>query len=334
MNAADLLSRKSLIYASFFVFLFLMINGRPSAGKSQFDAELSPAPAENATAPTQPPEPTPVTGLDPSPTPEPTLTPGPTPTLAPDYWKMAPILPTALSDNVIAIYRLGQTMGNDPKAFSKVGDCNSTNPYFLTEFDLEPEAYQLGEYQDLQATIEYFSGSFGRTSLAAKNGLTATAVLAPLWTDWKVCHANETPLECEYRLHKPSFAILSFGTNDAMGVVPFEDSMRRVIEHTIGNGIVPILSTKADNAEGGHKINQTIVKLAYEYQLPLWNYWLAVQPLPEHGLRSRDHLSDNNFADYFDFETPGNLKYGWPVRNLTALQVLDAVREMILEQTQ
>jgi len=85
---------------------------------------------------------------------------------------------------------------------------------------------------------------------------------------------------------------------------------------------VPVLATKADNLEGDHLINQALARLAYEYDIPLWNFWSAVQPLPNHGLLEDGfHLSHG--ANYFD--EPANLKRAWPVRNLTALQVIDAV---------
>lgn len=266
-------------------------------------------------------------------TPEPTQTPtqGPTATLAPGAWKDMPVIPTALSEKVFTIYDLGLMMGNNPNAFSKVGDCSSSTPYFLKNFDLGPDNYKLGEYEDLEITIEYFSGSFERESRAVKIGMSANAVLSPLWNDWKTCFANETPLDCEFRINKPSFAIISLGTNDAMGTVPFEDRFRRVIAQTIGNGVVPILATKADNAEGDNHINETIAQMAYEFQLPLWNFWRAVQPLPDHGMYTRDHLSGDEYVSFTDFEADGNLQYGWPTRNLSALQMLDAIRQMILE---
>jgi hypothetical protein len=98
--------------------------------------------------------------------------------------------------------------------------------------------------------------------------------------------------------------------------------MRRIIEFSIENGVVPILSTKADNEEGNGIVNATIARLAYEYDIPLWNYWLAVQPLPDHGLQEDGaHITwgPNRFDD------PQAMKKGWTVRNLTALLVLDAV---------
>lgn len=260
----------------------------------------------------------------PSPTAEATPTKGPTPTLAPDAWQKAPVLPTSVSQRVKLIYQMGLLKGNNPRAFSKVGDCNSTMPYFLGEFDT-PAKYNLGSYVALQETLDFFAGSFGRTSLAAKDGLTAHASLSVLWNTWKDCETYETPLTCEYRIHRPMYAIISFGTNDANGTVDFEIALRKVIEMTIGNSIIPILSTKADNAEGNNSINQIINQLAYEYELPLWNYWLAVQQLPDQGLRSPEHLSAG--PDGFSILTGENLNFGWPVRNLTALQVLDAVRK-------
>ncbi len=262
----------------------------------------------------------------PSPTAEATPTQGPTPTLGPDAWQVAPVIPTSVSQRVKLIYQMGLLNGNDPGAFSKVGDCNSTMPYFLGEFDT-PGKYDLGSYGALQETLDFFAGSFGRTSLAAKDGLTAHASLSVLWNTWKDCETYETPLTCEYRIHRPMYAIISFGTNDANGTVDFEIALRKVIEMTIGNSIVPILSTKADNAEGDNSINQTIHQLAYEYELPLWNYWLAVQQLPDKGLRSPEHLSAG--PDGFSTLTGENLDFGWPVRNLTALQVLDAVRKAV-----
>jgi hypothetical protein len=262
----------------------------------------------------------------PSPTPEDTPTKGPTPTLAPDAWQTAPVLPTSVSQRVKLIYQMGLLNGNNPRAFSKVGDCNTTMPYFLGDFDTSGQ-FALGEYAELQETLDYFAGSFGRTSLAAKDGLTAHASLSVLWNTWKDCETYETPLTCEYRIHKPMYALISFGTNDANGNVDFELALRKVIEMTIGNSIVPILSTKADNAEGDNSFNQAIVRLAYEYELPLWNYWLAVQSLPDKGLRSPEHLSVGPGG--FSSLTGEDLDFGWPVRNLTAIQALEAVRRAV-----
>ncbi|MEW6285445.1 MAG: SUMF1/EgtB/PvdO family nonheme iron enzyme [Chloroflexota bacterium] len=252
-------------------------------------------------------------------------------TLPPNFWMDMPVVPDGISDRVREIYARGLLMGNNPNAFSKIGDCHSTLPYFLADFDRE--VYNLGEYEELQPAIEYFKGSFGRESLAAKKGLSTAGVLASLWSDWKQCARNETPLDCEFRHHRPSFAIISLGTNEAYDVrldkTTFEGRLRRIIEHSIDQGVVPILSTKADNDEGDHYINFVTAKLALEYQLPLWNFWRAVQPLPQHGMRSADHLTFAPTASFTDFSKPEYLAYGMQIRNLTALQILDVIRREI-----
>lgn len=100
--------------------------------------------------------------------------------------------------------------------------------------------------------------------------------------------------------------------------------MRKVIEFSLEQGVLPILGTKADNREGNHLINQTIARLAYEYDLPLWNFWLAAQDLPGRGLQEDgSHLT---FAAPF-FDRPAALKSAWPVRNLNALQILEQVMQ-------
>jgi hypothetical protein len=98
------------------------------------------------------------------------------------------------------------------------------------------------------------------------------------------------------------------------------------VEFSIEHGTVPILATKADNWEGDHSLNAAIARVAADYDVPLWNFWLAVQPLPGHGLTEDGfHLT---FARNF-FDDPVRMQSAWPVRNLTALQALDAVRKGI-----
>ncbi len=278
--------------------------------------------------------------IQPSPTIEPTATaitlatatstPQPYSSLPPEEWREWPVIPTMLSERMITIYELGQITGNNPNAFTKIGDCHSIPPEFFAVF--ETGNYDLGNYDYLQETIDYFPGSFERQGRAAKLGLTATGVLSVLWNDWKDCTPMETPLDCEYRLNTPSFAIISLGTNDANGVAPFETTLRRVIDVTIGHGVVPILATKADNAEGDNSINETIARLAYEYEIPMWNFWRAVQPLPDHGVilpDHREHLSYSGIASTGDLREE-YLEFGYNTRNLTGLQVLDIVRRNII----
>jgi len=271
------------------------------------------------------------TDVNPSPTPEqaalPEAQPLPTQSATPDpqNWMDWPIIPDG-SQAVREIYQRGLELGNRPGAFSKVGDCGSTPAWFLGDFDRDPQFYQLGEYQNLSAVIEAFSGSFSRTTLAGKAGFNAASVFAPLWADRKQCQPDEGPLACELRLQRPSFVFIMLGSNDVYHLEEFEPQMRNIIEYTISQGVVPILATKADNIEKDHQINATLASLAVEYDIPLWNYWRAVQPLPDQGLQEDGvHLTwaPNRFND------PVAMKSAWAVRNLTALQTLDAIWQYV-----
>src|SRR5690606_27723368 len=121
---------------------------------------------------------------------------------------------------------------------------------------------------------------------------------------------------------------IMLGTNEASGNhAVFESNLREILDLTIARGILPVLATKADNLEGDHAINAIIAQLAEEYEIPLWNFWLAVQPLPDHGLQEDGaHLTygGNHFEDAF------LMQKAWPWRNLTALQVLDMIRRNVM----
>jgi hypothetical protein len=227
-----------------------------------------------------------------------------------------------LSPALQEVYRRGLKRGNNPQAFSKIGDCGSTPTWFLGDFDRGSRFYNLGKYSHLEAVVAAFQGSFGRTSLAARKGFNASSVFAPIWSDPKLCEPNEAPLACEYRQQNPAFAFIMLGTNDVHHLDTFEGDMRKIIEFSLQQGVIPILSTKADNLEGDHTVNAILARLAQVYQVPLWNYWRAVQPLPDQGLQEdQAHLTwqPNKFND------PKALESGWAMRNLTALQVLDAI---------
>src|SRR5258708_31765026 len=49
-------------------------------------------------------------------------------------WQTRPIIP-AVSETARQIYQRGLKLGNDPQAFSKVGDCHIVPPFFLADFD-------------------------------------------------------------------------------------------------------------------------------------------------------------------------------------------------------
>jgi hypothetical protein len=256
----------------------------------------------------------------------------PRPTPNPDGWKSLPPIPT-FGDRAREIYRRGLALGRNPRVFSKIGDCQNITTYFLAGFE-EPEKYHLGPYADLQATIDWFKGSFGRKSLSVHGGMNVAAVLSPLWADPASCNAGENPMDCELRVNNPSIAIISEEEAWTGNVEKYGTYLRKVIESAIDQGVVPILATKADNLEGGNRIDALIAELAWQYDIPLWNFWGSVQWLPSRGLAEDGfHLTQGyNFNNYF-FDLPPKDWSGWMERNLTALQALDAARRDLIMQS-
>lgn len=236
-------------------------------------------------------------------------------------WQSWPVVPP-VSQTARELYQRGQQQGKNSHAFSKIGDGEISTAWFLSAFDLGPQHYELGPHQDLFPTIEHFAGSFERIGMAAKRGFNTHRILDASSNIRAPCESGESPLTCELRVHRPAFAILSLGTNQVWEPDEFEAGMRQILDVLLARNVVPILSTKGDNLEGDHRINHIVACLAQEYDVPLWNFWAAIQPLPNHGLQpDLEHLS----YGVPDFSNPKALQTAWTVRNLTALQVLNAV---------
>jgi predicted small secreted protein len=254
----------------------------------------------------------------------------PKPALEENAWMQMPAVPTGLGNSMRLVYEKGLALGNDAKHFSIIGDCQNVSSYFLSVYD-KPDEFSLGEeYAYLQPTIDYYQGSFSRKSLAVKGGFNVAAILSPLRADPKSCNQGESPLDCELRVWRPSVVFVSMETWwSEKPAQEYDKYMRRVIERILETGAVPIIATKADNLEGDNAINATIAQIAYDYDLPLWNFWAAVQPLPNHGL-SPDHFHLTFARNFFD--DPVRMKSAWPWRNLTALQTLEVVHRGLAEQ--
>ena len=254
----------------------------------------------------------------------------PKPPLEKDAWMKMPIVPDGVSESMREVYQRGIESGNDPTHFSIIGDCQNVSSYFLSVFDT-PGEFSLGsEYAYLQPTIDYYHGSYSRVSLAVKGGFNAAAVLSPLRADPKSCNAGESPLDCELRTWRPSVVFVSMETWwSHKPAEEYDKYMRKVLDRIIEFGAVPIIATKADNLEGDNSINATVAQIAYEYEIPMWNFWAAVQPLPDKGLSPDGfHLT---FGRNF-FDDPKRMLNAWPWRNLTALQSLDEVHKALNEK--
>ncbi|MFC1961114.1 SH3 domain-containing protein [Chloroflexota bacterium] len=268
-------------------------------------------------------------------------TPLPPPTAPPALAPAAPTSPdgipivTGITANARQIYLVGRERGNLPHVVSKIGDSITFSPAYLRQLGAD---YNLGQYSYLQPVVDFFTGptgrgenSFAAASVSAVPGWTTADVLSPGGAPAPPCSPDEPPLLCEYRTARPSIALIMLGTVDSEGKITltqYRANLQRIIEITIGQGIVPVLSTippmqiEPSRDARASQINQIIIETARSYDIPLWNYYAAMTGLPNQGLSSDgghpSEAPDGKHA-YFDAE---HLQYGYTMRNLTALQVL------------
>ena len=283
----------------------------------------------------------------PTPSPEPTtedlgiitptstlVTPTPIPPPLPDLVVGLPVDLLILIDdatiaNVQAIYARGQEMGNDPHAFSKIGDSTIENPHFLTRFDDGP--YTLGDFAALQPMIDYYHGSFSRQGVAVKRGMNSWVVTDPMWADPEQCEPNEGPMACEIRLHRPSVAFIRLGTND-VGSEGFRDNLHQIIQYCIDHGVIPIIGTKADRYRDPYnQVNAILIAVAAEMHVPLFDFDRASQILPDHGMT----VDGTHLTTFFtqDYRQGYALWTGYGLHNMLALMTLDRVWQAVTGAT-
>lgn len=231
------------------------------------------------------------------------------------------VLPPAARRFARSIYEYGQSLGNNPHAFSRIGDSVIEQPYFLTRFD--DDEYNLGNYAFLQATIDHFDGSFDRPDIAVWRGLHSWSVFDPVWALKPPCASGETVIACVIRVEQPSILFLRLGTNDVGVPDAFETNMRRMIVYAVEHGVIPVLITKADR-HGGDDNNAIIRRLASELAVPLWDFDRAASALPNRGL-DQDGIHLTTFYAH-DYRQSVALQRGHGLQNLTALLMLDALR--------
>jgi hypothetical protein len=262
---------------------------------------------------------------------------------------IVPLIDPPMRIQLRKIYRTGLSFGNRPAVFAKVGDSITGNKFFLKDVGCGVEV--LGSNQSLAPTIKYFRGiafpdsyttawcgnanSFSRDSYASDHGWTANEPLKRFANPTSECPPpDDNPLRCELRLLKPSIALIMFGTNDLElnDPVKFRKKLTQIVQETIVKGVVPVLSTippRLDNPDMGSRVapyNMIIREIAETLQVPLWNYWISLQHAINQGM---DHKGIH--PNVFDVDDPAiftseALRYGFNLRNFTAIQVLQKIK--------
>ena len=236
-------------------------------------------------------------------------------------WESFIVLPTETLIHVRQIFAAGQALGRNPSAYSKVGDSTIENPHFMARFDEGP--YSLGAYSYLEPAVQTFRGSHNRDSVAVLIGLHSWSANDPMWADPVLCLPNETPVQCEIRIHNPSFLFIRLGTNDVGVEESFETNIRQIVETALVAGIIPVIGTKGDRNEGSNANNEILRRIAGDYQIPLWDYDRVADTLPGRGVDIDGvHMLTFYAHDYTD---PTAFTRGHAMHNLTALMMLDAV---------
>jgi hypothetical protein len=231
------------------------------------------------------------------------------------------ILSPVVRVHIRALYASGLQKGNNPQSFSTLGDSTVAGKLFMERFSTNK--VNLGAFDYLKPALIAFTPSFSRTSASVRIGLHSWTALNPVWANKQLCEPNENGVDCEFRLNKPSILFIHLGANDTANNV-FDKNMRKIVEHVLNAGVVPVLMTKAEPPDSKtHANNDSLRAIAKAYDVPLVDFETLANTLPDYGLGpDKVHMTSFNQVDYTE---PALFKSGHAMHNLAALIALDAV---------
>lgn len=231
------------------------------------------------------------------------------------------VISPTVKANVRALYAAGVKKGNNPVAFSALGDSTIAGGLFLERFS--NKKVNLGDFAYLQPALLAFRDSFTRTSASVRIGLHSWTALNPVWADKKRCEPDENGIDCELRLNKPSVMFIHLGANDTANKV-FDKNMRKIVEHVMAAGVVPVLFTKAETPDSDTRANNDSIRaIAKTYHVPLIDFDKLAATLPDYGL-GKDKIHMTNFGKA-DYTQPALFQNGHAMHNLVALIALDGI---------
>jgi hypothetical protein len=269
-------------------------------------------------------------------------------------WEELPVVPLldpAVLGHLEKVVDRGERLGNRPGVFAKIGDSITASPSFLQAMACRTP--RLGAWAKLRGTLEFFgttsvppgseealcatSNSYSRLGVAAVGGWRVVDALAPR-ESLPECQGLPA-VSCELQLLRPSVALIMFGTNDLedFTAVEFRRDLARVVRLVSSAGTIPVVSTIPPRMQLQFSLrvarfNAEIAALAENRALPLWNFWrqMTGPGVPDSGL-SEDGVHPSTLCPpctAVDFR-PGGLRYGYALRNLGALRVLDRLRRQV-----
>jgi hypothetical protein len=197
--------------------------------------------------------------------------------------------------------------------------------------------YELGNFGNLQSLIDSYAAtavradptinSFNVDSVAAGSGY-AVDTLSQAAPAGSECDAvgGGTLLACEFALTKPTIALISFSASNVtfMDSSQFRSELQSLVTQVQTSGVIPVLATipagSGVSLDQLADYNQAIVEIATQSNIPLWNLARALQ---ERGISDPNSVAAEGPVNFTD---PA-LSFGVNLRNLTALQALQAVRQ-------
>jgi hypothetical protein len=245
-----------------------------------------------------------------------------------------PAFDAATDSHIRTLVAQGAARGNPHDVMSKLGDSITESASFMD--DCGYGWYDLGLHPELLTTVQYFSAHSlpeGRNSLN-RQSLCATAG----WTTGDALNGGTSaPIYQELNAVHPQWAIIMYGTNDMdrSDLTTFQANMNRILDIVEANGTVPIISTVPNRHDSTRaaalvpQFNDAIRTIAATRHIPLIDYNVAMSPLPNEGV-GPDGIHPNSYNNGGNIEacyfTSAGVQYGYNMRTLTALQMLDRIR--------
>jgi len=243
-------------------------------------------------------------------------------------------LPGGVLANARAIYARGRANGNHPFSMIKIGESNLAETVFLCNFQWGE--YELGDYGYLQYVIDGLrsTDSLCRFHFTAQKGFSTAGVLDPMFATHDFCEPNESPLACEYRRSKPSYAVIYIGMADHGQLTPqqYRANLTTIVQQLSAWGVVPILTTypTSDKFTDGkpQEYNEIVRAVARAQRVPMMDVRAAIYDYPNHGTGTDGYHLSVRTTSFTSFNGD-HLKFGRTYYEWLTLSLLNDLHNQL-----